>query len=284
MLWPFGLSDIASCWEERRAYKQVCKHLSWADKDYPVCTIYNKSVVIDRTVWVYWRQGFENAPDIVKKCVTSISEHTRGWNLILLTENNLHEYVILPDFIEDKHNKGLISEAHFSDMVRTQLLIQYGGIWMDATCFMNGELPTLLDNVPFFMFSTANWWPALKSPSKCSNWFIKAEKGNQLLVKTRNFMFEHWRNRNKVIHYYVFHFALSALADSNKFCRQIWESMPFISNLQPHLFMFSFCKPYSKAQYDMVLNQCFVHKCTYKYDRKLLGETTENFLQHFLNS
>ena len=62
MLWPFGLSDIASCWEERRAYKQVCKHLSWADKDYPVCTIYNKSVVIDRTVWVYWRQGFENMP------------------------------------------------------------------------------------------------------------------------------------------------------------------------------------------------------------------------------
>lgn len=32
----------------------------------------------DNVIWIYWAQGFENAPDIVKMCARSVADHLRG--------------------------------------------------------------------------------------------------------------------------------------------------------------------------------------------------------------
>ena len=60
--------------------------------------------------------------------------------------------------------------------------------------------------------------------------------------------------------------------------------MPFVNNLQPHLLMYSFHKPYKQAVYDYIISQSFVHKCTYKFDKELLNTLIKNNLQNFMEA
>ena len=281
---PFGVGNIAYFWEQKRAYRKIVRLISWSDNDYDQYNVKKSDLVDGRVIWMYWKQGLENAPTIVKKCISSVKANKGDKQLIILNEKNVSDYVNFPDFIEEKHKKGIIGEAHYSDLLRIQLLIQYGGIWIDATCYMSDSFPEVIEKTPFFMFSAGEWWPDLYTVSKCSNWFIKAERNNDLLKKTRNFLFEHWRVNNRAVHYFVFHFAFTALVNTNKDCASIWRNVPFISNLNPHLLLFSFSKPFQNVEYENILSQCFVHKCTYKFDLGLLNAEQENMLQHFLNN
>lgn len=282
LLWLMGQADTAKYWEAKRAYKNVLRHIKWAEADYQEYNIPIADIEPNKTIWIYWKQGMDNAPRIVKKCVASVSKYNRDYHTVILDSRNVRSYVKFPEHIEKLYDRGMFSEAHFSDLLRLQLLILYGGIWIDATVMVTADMPEVVRQSPFFMFSVGNWWPSMKDPSKCSSWFIKSNPNNRLLVKTRNFMFEHWKHRMSLMHYYLFHYALSALCDTDEECRIIWNEVPFISTLQPHYLQFNFGRKYSKKSYEYALSQCFVHKCTYKYKPALLAQDQENFLQHLL--
>ena len=51
-----------------------------------------------QTIYILWFDGFQNAPDVVKKCVDSWKYYNPDWNIILLDEDNYRQYVNL-----DKH-------------------------------------------------------------------------------------------------------------------------------------------------------------------------------------
>lgn len=283
LLMPLGLEELATYWYDKNAYKKIEKLIHWADIEYVDTFETNKSVEINNTIWVYWRQGFEYAPDIVKKCLINIEKNKGDQKVIVLSERNVGDYISLPDFIEEKHRKGIIGEAHYSDMIRAQLLITYGGIWLDSTCYLSNIIPDVVKKTSFFMFSSGNWWHWIHNPSKCSNWFIKSDQGSPILRKTRNFLFEHWRRRDSVIHYFVFHYALSALTELDEECRMVWNNMPFVSNLNPHFFAHNFKEVYEEPRYSNVVSQCFVHKLSYRFDKRLLAYKGENFIQHYMN-
>lgn len=57
-------------------------------------------------IWIFWRQGFENAPQIVKSCFHSIKSTFTDSKVIFLTECNLSEYITLPEFVEKKRRGG----------------------------------------------------------------------------------------------------------------------------------------------------------------------------------
>lgn len=117
-------------------YNWVKRHLQWA-KQTVVCSKATPpyKVIENQTIFMYWKQGWKNAPELVQKCLESVKENANGHPLVLLDASNLHQYIKFPDFIEDKHNKGIIPEANFSDMLRVALLYQYGGFWMADKMF-----------------------------------------------------------------------------------------------------------------------------------------------------
>ena len=97
------------------------------DKDYTVSKNYvNK---YPNRIWVFWNSGFEKAPEIVKKCVDSIKKHSSGRIVEMVDEKNLRQYVNIPEYILKKYKTGKISHQHFSDIVRSVLLRDYGGLW-----------------------------------------------------------------------------------------------------------------------------------------------------------
>lgn len=92
-------------------------------------------------IWVFWYQGYESAPPLVKKCIGSIFRHAAGHEVVLLTKENYAQYVQIPPYIMEKLEKGCFSLTHFSDLLRMELLSTHGGLWLDATVFVSQDIP-----------------------------------------------------------------------------------------------------------------------------------------------
>ena len=45
-----------------------------------------------KDIYILWYQGFDEAPDLVNKCVKSWKYYNPDWNIILLDETNYDKY------------------------------------------------------------------------------------------------------------------------------------------------------------------------------------------------
>ena len=108
-------------------------------KDIPDATMPNSE---SSKIWTLWWQGVEQAPEIVKVCLKSQQENmvSNGFQYTVITKDNWKQFIDLPKHIIEKVENGKITLTHFSDIIRAELLKQYGGIWIDATVFCNKKL------------------------------------------------------------------------------------------------------------------------------------------------
>ena len=94
---------------------------------------------VENHIWIFWGQGKENMPPLVKACYHQLIHYNK--NVTLVTNENLSHYIDLPSIIWSKVLTGHISWANYSDIIRNNLLAQYGGLWIDATVWVKGEIP-----------------------------------------------------------------------------------------------------------------------------------------------
>ena len=50
-------------------------------------------------IWTMWLQGIDNAPTVVKICIDSIKKHSNGREVIVLDNENIHNYIKLPQIL-----------------------------------------------------------------------------------------------------------------------------------------------------------------------------------------
>ena len=84
-------------------------------------------------VFVFWWQGLDGAPDIVKSCIASMRRHIGSHPLVVITRDNVWDYVDIPEYIYEKVERKIITQTQISDIQRIALLERYGGLWLDAT-------------------------------------------------------------------------------------------------------------------------------------------------------
>ena len=70
-------------------------------------------------IWQYWDTGINNAPDLVKACVASVDRYCKDYERVLLDDKSIKDYIEIPERVYRLKEKGLISTAHFADIVRS---------------------------------------------------------------------------------------------------------------------------------------------------------------------
>ena len=163
-----------------------------------------------RKVWTCWLQGFDKAPAIVQACQDSMRRNITDREIIQLTYENYKDYVTLPEHVVRKYERGQIPPALFADLLRLEVLIQYGGTWMDATMFCTDpELLTKGSWLEEIMDCDLFMFQALRKGDPrfygISNWFITARRGSLPLIVLRDVLTEYWRDYNVTLNYYMFH-------------------------------------------------------------------------------
>lgn len=78
--------------------------------------------------------------------------------VILISYDNLEEYVHFPDYILEKWKKGQITNTHMTDLLRLELLIKYGGMWLDATVYCSSpNIPDYFLIRSYFLSMSKAW-------------------------------------------------------------------------------------------------------------------------------
>lgn len=158
----------------------ITQHYSDILEDHAAFPPLTKSVEEYR-IWVFWGQGEQEMPPLVKACYRQLTHFNE--NVTLVTLDNISNFISISPLIFEKVNDGRISWAYFSDIVRTTLLATYGGLWLDATVWVskplpihdlleasiftaNGEVPVTNRSVRFWSSFDWNW----------SGWCLGAKK------------------------------------------------------------------------------------------------------------
>lgn len=231
----------------------------------------------NRVIWWCWLQGLEQAPDIVKKCYQSVEYYSAKMNykLICLNQDNIFNYIDIPESIIIKWRNGLIGSAHFTDLCRLFLLADLGGIWIDATILLSGMIDEDILDADFFVFQES---PFSSSVIKVSNWFMAAKRpGNMFVVALRDSLVNYWLHNKKAGDYFIMHLLFHAMVEQSEF-KSLYDNIPFLCNSYPKLMERRLCDDFDEIFLRHVLKLSSIHKLTYKGS----GNWNKNSLGFFL--
>jgi len=218
-----------------------------------------------KTIYILWFQGFNNAPYIVNECVNSWKHYNPTWNIVLLDNDNLKQYINIEDHIVNLKNKQ-IANTQLSDVVRSLLLNLYGGLWVDSTTFCNRSLDEWLPkyvNNGFFAFNK----PA---PDRMlSSWFLYSEKNGYIINKWCQSIVNYYNKHNNSSVYFIYHYLFGDLYNEDPKFKQIWDNVIKISanGFGPHFLLNKmFNQITNDIKYNINHKLTPVYKLTYKRD------------------
>ncbi len=143
--------------------------------------------IFPRKIYAYWDQGFENAPEICRYCLTSWKTHNPDWEIVALDKN------AAPELMPKVTLPTNIAESHYADILRTHILAEHGGVWVDADLLCRQPLDqwllNFLSHAPLFTFSPDGRERVI------SNWFLAASPQSQIFNAWRDICVMIWDQR-----------------------------------------------------------------------------------------
>ena len=213
-------------------------------------------------IWICWFQGMENAPELVKKCYESVVGNNPDKEVVVITTENMGDYVTFPDFLMEKWKQGIITHTHMTDLLRLELLINHGGMWLDATVLCTGKAPD------YFFDSNLFFYQCLKPgrdghASYISSWLMEAKTNNKVLMAARELCYEYWKNHNAMIDYFLLHDFMAIVLDKYE---EEWKRVVPRDNATPHELLLRLFDPYDERMWNAIKEQTPFHKLTYKFE------------------
>lgn len=261
---------------KKKLEKKYAKQLEVFNTEYNV----NCPHVQSNKVWVCWFQGMDEAPELVKKCYESLKRNLRDREIILITSENLSDYVKFPDYIIKKWNQGIITHTHMTDLLRLELLITYGGTWIDATVLCTRDI----DEIPKYYFDSDLFFYQTLKPGRdgqatvLSSWYMSASTNNKILMATRYLCYEYWKKNNDMVDYFLLHDFFQIVLE---YYEEDWHAVVPVSNSAPHILLLRLFDKYDEKMFEYIKEQTPFHKLSYKFTEEQKN-TGDNFYKYIV--
>ena len=234
-------------------------------------------------IWIFWWQGLENMPEVVRICYNSVIENAGEHPVHLVTKENYRLYISeLPDLddILEHLRRGSLIYAHFSDIVRCYLLYVYGGAWVDATILLTDKIDNIVSNRVFVSGRRQLTEQNKKSITKgrWTTYFIFANKGNLLFKFIDEVLIRQIVWKGYIMDYFMLDFCFAIAYECVPFVKRIQEESPIYQNrifdLLRHL-----NQEFNEAWYKSLIKTNPFLKLTYK--RTWIEETKDHELTYY---
>lgn len=138
---------------------------------------------IPKAVWSMWYSE-DNLPSLSRLCLKRMKDSLSplGYEVNILSKDTIQDYVDMSDILPYLE-EGKIAIQFYSDVLRTRLLKEYGGFWLDATMAVLDpeELERMRESVPFISFrTTLRPYTANITKGLYNIYFLGTFKGNPL--------------------------------------------------------------------------------------------------------
>lgn len=245
---------------------------------------------VGNRIWFYWAQGMTSMPDIVKTCYRRLCSTNIDSEVIFLHDGNIHEFVSLPGYILEKIH---FNKTHFSDILRVSLLAQYGGVWIDSTCYCADRISSLVlatKRTGFFAYRRND-----RDQYMLASWFLISKQKSRICTLIRDVLLYYWAQddalSNKVFPrwdttpYFLFHFIFEALYNLDREFRIAWDCSFDLNAYDPHILQQSLLKTFEETEWNRMLNMALVHKLTYRLPsvKDKDGQFSQTFLDYLLD-
>lgn len=262
-------NQVAKCWAE-------FIKLYYDGQLQKFCLQPKKQFQDEKIIWQYWGQGVSknHLPQSVQLYFKSVDKYASDYKVIRLDDNNIHEYLDLPDFVWHKKTYPEFRPAFFSDLLRLALLDVYGGVWLDATIYLTAPLPNLLSDNGFFMYQRAANAENKKQWVNYNNSYFSWDKNhkinvlNSIIFARKNNPFIHtcldlilnfWQTQESIPHYFFFQILFDTLINGELSQYQC----PIVDDTKPHLLFAALHNSYSEDGYQKIISQASIHKMSY---------------------
>lgn len=224
----------------------------------------------DRIIWQYWAQGYDNVPKVVRECLESVDKYAADYTIVRLSDENMSDYLDIPEFVIQK--LPYFSRAFYSDLLRLMLLKVYGGVWLDATVFLSGNIPEDYLNYPFFVFRRDPLEPDKKYWRNTYAYYFGwakgfrvnmlssvmfAKKGGENISDLCDYMLLWWKEHTDLPDYFFLQILYDVYEDKDVF--------PLVSDTLPHYLQQSINDPgFNLMPREDILRKIHIHKLSYK--------------------
>lgn len=207
-------------------------------------------------VFVFW-DAPERTPEIVHRCRASLHRFVDdGYELVELSNSNLSDYVSIDSSIRERMSG---KPAHFSDYLRSRLLQEHGGLWLDSTCLLTRPLSEALA-VPLdseaFLFTYAG--------SRVGSWFFWARADSYILNAIAETEILWWERNEHLTNYFMWHDIVEMLYWTDNEYRSAWDGLPRVHPRPALALLSELEKPYDRIRYAEILAASGIHKLTHK--------------------
>ena len=237
-------------------------------------------------VWFCWLTGESSMPELVRLCHTRLQRMLPEGRakLTLLTLDNYRQYISLPDWVERKYADGIISPAHFSDVLRFSLLSRYGGMWLDATVYASAPIPEDYLSAPYYTQKVRDksLWPKEPSHAQWCGFIWSGCAGNPLFSYLRDGLCAYWKKHDTVVDYIFFDYIILAAYHGVPAIRQMIDAQE-PNNEEIWALWKLLPQPFDRVAYEALCRKNIFHKLTYK--GALIRQTEdgrETYYQHLL--
>ena len=213
--------------------------------------------ISEKTIWMFWLQGWENATELSKICLQSWIDLNPEWTVVPLSQDNIGDYLDLDEITDDFYAKKPISCT--VDIINMNLLKNYGGIWIDSTVLCLKPLDDWLDDCMtsgVFAFKFDPLPPMDKAANKTrllSTWFLAANKGNYIIDTWCREYNQYWSGRSEPTHYFDFHYLFYDLYHEDKKFRKVFDAVPAKNAEHMHYLSYVIDRPLTEELAERVL-------------------------------
>lgn len=259
----------------KRLEKKYRKTLEAFDRNY----VKREHQETSKKVFICWLQGIEHAPQLVQRCFESVKQNLTDREVILITKDNFENYTNLPEYILEKWRSGIITDTHFSDLLRLELLTKNGGTWLDATVLCTSKR----ECIPDYFFDSELFFYQMLKPGRdgncqyISSWLITAKAGNIILSAALALCCEYWKKNNSLADYFLLHSFISMALD---YYPEEWKRVVPRDNAAPHILLLRIQDRYDEMLFQEICAQTPFHKLSYKLEEP---EDSDSFYRVILD-
>lgn len=153
-------------------------------------------------IFTYWDSGFSNISWPLKNIVASQSKLNHdNFKVINLSHETIGQYIDIPQYIEKIR---FTYPANYSDYIRLALLEKYGGVWLDASIYINksdaiSKIDITNDDYLYAYYFSGSY-------RNISNFFMYVKSPNNYIIGMMKSLFsEYYKSHDFPIDYFVFH-------------------------------------------------------------------------------
>ncbi len=230
-------------------------------------------------IWICWWQGLENAPKLVKACVANIQKkYGKEKHIVIVDKHNYDKYVDIPFVILNKVQKGNFPLTFLADILRFCLLDKYGGIWIDATVFLNKKIS--IDQYCFFSIkhNLYTHWHVCRG--KWSTFFIASGANNTGVSIIKEILLAYAKNENTLMAYLLLDAVIGIVYDKVDVFKKQVDDVP-VNNDRVFLMQHNLNTEIDQFQIPADINKL---SYKFKYKSKINGkETVYGYILQMLN-